>query len=223
MRGLRATLATLAAAALPVVGVTVLAWHGRAVAAWLGAAEPWQVALTLIAAGSLLCGTALVPTHALSLAGGYALGAAAGPPVAWVGVLGATAVGYGVGRLAAGDRLADDLRRSPRWRRLADELLDGSLPRTAWLIALIRLSPLAPFAATNVALAALRVPAAGYLAGAAVGLAPRVLAVALFGAGLAELDWSRPHAPWLLVAGGVATVTAVVAVGRVAGRALRDG
>ena len=212
-------LATAAAAALPVVGVLLLARHGATLAAWVDAAPAWQPAVAVLGGGAVLCGLALLPTHALSLAGGYALGVWAGPAVAWAGVMLGAIVGYGAGRAVAGGGFAASLRRSRRWSPVADALLDASAARTAWLVALLRLSPLAPFAATNVALAALRVPIGPYLAGAAAGLAPRVVAVAVLGAGLAELDWSRPASPWLAAAGGVATVAAVVLAGRVAARA----
>jgi uncharacterized membrane protein YdjX (TVP38/TMEM64 family) len=218
---IRPGLATLAAAALPAVGVAVLAVYGNDVAHWIDATPTWQVALAVMAVGVAACGTALLPTHALSLAAGYALGIWAGPAVAWVTVLVASLLGYTTGRLAAGGRFARSIRDHPRLGTLADALLDASLFRTAWLLALLRLSPLAPFAATNVALAAIRTPWLPYVAGSAVGLAPRVIVVALFGAGLAELDWQNPRSHWLLVLGGVATVAALLIVGHVASRALR--
>jgi uncharacterized membrane protein YdjX (TVP38/TMEM64 family) len=213
---------TLLAAALPVAGVTLLAWHGREVAAWIEAASFVQKTLLLLGGGALLAGLSLMPTHAVSLACGYAFGLWLGPAAAWIAISVATILGFVIGQLAAGANFAADLRRQPRWQGVADALLDRSRWRTAWLIGLLRLSPLAPFAATNVALAALRMPWLPYLVGSAFGLAPRVIVVALFGASLAELDWSRPQSPLLLIAGGIATLIALWLIGRVAMGALRS-
>ena len=214
-------MATLAAAGLPIVGVVVLARFGTALAAWVEATPAWGVALVILLAGALLCGVALLPTHAVSLASGYALGPIAGTLVALATVTIGSVVGAVGGRLFAGTGLAGRLAEDPKWHAAYAALVRASRRRTALLVALVRLSPAVPFAATNVALAALRVPAGPYLAGTILGLAPRVAAVALAGAGLAELDWSRPGAAWLLAAGGAATVLALVIVGRVAAAAMR--
>ncbi len=77
----------------------------------------------------------------------------------------------------------------------------------------MRLSPVVPFAVTNVLAAVAGVRRGPLLVGTAVGLAPRVAAVVLLGAGLRELRMERPDAPWLLAASVAATVLAVVALG----------
>jgi uncharacterized membrane protein YdjX (TVP38/TMEM64 family) len=220
--GIRPILATVVAAVLPGVGVAVLAWHGREVAAWLDAAEPVVAIGAVFVVGALLTGLALLPTHAVSLGAGYAFGAWLGPMVAWSSIVSATLLAYVVGRWATGDRFAAHLRERPRWRAVVRGLLDESPARATWLIALVRLSPVAPFAATNVALAGLRTPLPTYFVGAAVGLLPRIVAVAWFGAGLATLDWQRPTSVWMLAVGGLATVVALWIVGRVAARELKN-
>ena len=217
---LRAAAATLLAAALPLVGVAVIGWYGREIAAWFERAEAWQATLAVLAAGTLLCGLALLPTHALSLAAGYALGGWLGPLVAWVTVVAASFVGYGFGRVVGGRGFAENLKHRERLGRVYEAIVTASPRRTVGLIALLRLSPLAPFAATNVALATLGVRPLPYVLGAAIGLLPRVAVVAWLGAGMGTLDWQSPGTPWLLVAGGVATVLALVLIGRVATAAL---
>ncbi len=209
------------AAALPLVGVAFLLWYGAELAAWFERAATWQALVAIIVAGAVLCGLALLPTHALSLAAGFVLGGIAGTLVAWATIVLAALFGYAIARPLTGGDAANRLRSSPRWSPFADALLDRSRLRTVYLIALVRLSPLVPFAATNTGLAALRVSIAPFLLGAAAGLLPRIAAVAWFGAGLATLDWQSPRSPWLLIVGGVATVVALVAVGRVATRTLR--
>jgi uncharacterized membrane protein YdjX (TVP38/TMEM64 family) len=55
----------------------------------------------------------------------------------------------------------------------------------------------------------------------ALGVTPRAIAVALIGAGLAELDMQRGGSQWLTVVAIVATVVMLVVVGRIAKAALR--
>lgn len=214
-------MAVTAAAGLPMVGVAVLAVHGAAAAAWFASAPVWQAVAVVVTAGAVLCGAALLPTHAVSLAAGWLLGAVAGPAVAWAAVMLATVSGYAAGRLVSGPGWVEAIRRSPHWSAVYAALVTAAPGRTTALVALLRLSPLAPFAATNVALAGLGVGLRPYTLGAAVGLAPRVLFVAWLGAGMATLDWSSPRAPGLLVAGVIATVLALVLTARVASAALR--
>ena len=90
-----------------------------------------------------------------------------------------------------------------------------------WLVALLRLSPLMPFAATNVLMAALGVRPAAFLCASSVGIAPRVIGVALVGAQLSELDWRAGGGAWSSALAVVATLIVVWWVGKAAGRALR--
>lgn len=177
--------------------------------------------LWIALAAVVLCGPALLPTHILSLAAGWALGPWLGLPVAWLSILAAVACSYALGGALAGHGLASSLRADPARRAVYDALVRASPARTATLVALLRLSPLAPFAATNVALAGLGLGWRPVLLGSALGLAPRVAVVALLGAGSAELDFSRPDAPWLLAFGVAATLVALIWSGRVATLALR--
>ena len=197
-----------------------MAWQLGPISDWFEREPLVFATLVMFAAGATLCGLALLPTHALSLAAGWLLGPWLGPPVAWGTVALETALGFVVGRLSAGPHLVELLMRRPRARRVHAELATASPRRTATLIALLRLSPAAPFAATNVALAALGCRWWAFGVGSVLGLAPRVVIVALFGAGLTELDLSRPRDTTLLVLGAVTTVVFLVAVGRVAKRAM---
>ena len=61
-----------------------------------------------------------------------------------------------------------------------------------------------------------------FLLGSVVGLAPRVVAVAVAGAGLAQLDLSRGADLRLAVLGAVATVALLVVLWAVGRRALRE-
>lgn len=199
----------------------MIAWQLGPITDWFEREPLLFTTSVMIAAGAALCGLALLPTHAVSLAAGWLLGPWLGPLVAWGTVTLATALGFVVGRLTAGPHLVDALMRRPKAGRVHAELATASPRRTATLIALLRLSPAAPFAATNVGLAALGCDWRAFGVGSVLGLAPRVAIVALFGAGLTELDLSRPRDTTLLIIGTVTTVVFLVAVGRVARRALR--
>lgn len=219
--GARPAVVTAAAAGLPVVGVIALGVYGPAIAGWLEA-QPAAVGVAVIVlAGAVLCGLALLPTHAVSLAAGYLLGAVAGPGVAWLAVIGASALGYVVGGRLAGPGAVAAMDGHPRFSALRAALLEDSPRAAAVCVGLLRLTPIAPFAATNAALAALRVEPGRYLLGTAVGMGPRIAVVAWLGAGMAELDWQSPAAPGLLVLGVVATVLVLVLIGRAARVAMR--
>lgn len=217
---IRPYLATAFAAALPGVGVAVVAWQTQPITQWFES-QPAAISLTvLVIAGSLLCGLALLPTHVLSLAAGWLLGGWIGPLIAWLTVGLATALGFAVGHLCAGPHLARSFARRGRARLVYRELITASPRRTAFLIALLRLSPAAPFAATNVALAALGCRWPAYVIGSVFGLAPRVVIVSLLGAGMSELDLSRPGDTTLLVFGIATSVALIVLAGRIAKRAI---
>jgi len=213
--------ATALSAGLPAVGVIALAGFAPAIESALAGLSIVPAGLLVMLAGAALSGAALMPTHAVSLAMGWMFGGPVGSLLAWVTVAAAAWAGYGLGMRLAGpsSRWIEPTSTIGRVRRAVVEASDG---RAAMLIALLRLSPAAPFAATNVALAAVEVKRSVFLIGSAVGLAPRVFVVAWFGAGLSRLDFTRPESPALLVGGVVATIGVLIGVGWIARRALRQ-
>lgn len=219
---LRPVFATGVAVALPGAGAAALAWYAGEVTGWLEAQQVPLAAACVVFAGALVCGVALVPTHAVSLLAGWTLGGVGGSAVAVAAVSLGAACAYPLGRALAGTALMRAAQASPRWRGVHHVLTSERPGRTAGLVALLRLSPLAPFAGTNVALAAVGVPFRWFLAGSVVGLAPRVCVVAFAGAGMAQLDLSHTADRGWLIAGLVATVAALLLVGRIARHALRS-
>lgn len=223
LRALRAlgSLGPLAAftAVGPLAGAAVLAatadrWYPPLEALGLGAV-PWLIGATVV-----LAGLSLTPTHATSLVAGLLFGSAMGIAVALAGTLGAALLGFVVVRRVVGERVLDQLAHHPRARAVHDDLLRQSGWRAASILALVRLSPLMPFAATNLVMAALGVRARVFVAGTLVGIAPRVVAVVVAGAGLAELDLTTSADARLAIIGLTATVVALVVIGRLAKRAL---
>jgi len=217
----RPLLATAAAGALPLVGVALIASHGSTVASTLAEWSTLQKVLLVIGTGVLICGGALLPTHALSLGAGWLLGGVLGPTAAWIGVTAGALVGFGVGRVLAGPGLVRWIDHHPRLAAVHAATFDAPAARATGLIALLRLSPIAPFAATNVALAALRPRPTAFVLGSAAGLAPRVAIVAWLGAGMAQLDFTQPHSPWLIGVGAAATLLLLIVMGWWARRALQ--
>ena len=213
---LRPTAATLLAGGLPLVGVLALGVWGTPWAGWIEEQPRALVVSVLVLIGTLGCAAALLPTHAVSLAWGFLLGAWVGPLMAWVTVVLAAAVGHRIGRAAAGRGLARRLASPPTDSQVRFDPGHASIARAAAWIALLRLSPLAPFAATNVGLAALGVGTRAMLVGTAVGMLPRVAIVAWLGAGMNRLDWSSPRSPLLLGLGIVTTIVLLALIGRVA-------
>jgi uncharacterized membrane protein YdjX (TVP38/TMEM64 family) len=212
-------LAALSVVMPPLSGLVLLGTLHQ-VAPWL-AAQQEAGFVVYVLAFTLLGGLALLPTYAQTVLGGWAFGMPAGWLAAQSGFVGAALVGYVISRRVSGDRLEQLLAQHTTWNAVYAALLRSGFWRAVVIVALLRLPPNAPFAASNVALAALGVPLAPYTLGTLLGLAPRTFAIVLLGAGLARLDLASPaSAAWLL--GGLAvTVAALATLGWLANRALR--
>ena len=179
----------------------------------------WRVPLFL-ALTTVLAAWSLIPTHASSLVAGMAFGAGLGSVLAVVGTAMASALGFVTfGRLLRA-RATEALSHHPRAEAVHRELDQGHPVRTMALLALIRLSPVMPFAATNLLMSTTGVGMVPFLIGSAVGQAPRILAVVWIGASLTELDLSQASDRRLLVLGVVATVLVLWILGRASKRAL---
>lgn len=169
---------------------------------------PVYVALTIF-----LAGLSLLPTHATSLIGGMLFGFVEGSMYALCAVVGASYLGFILISLLVKETTYKAILKHPRAANVHKELLKKGHLKAVWLVSLIRLSPVMPFAATNVLLAAAKVKPVHFLVGSFIGLAPRVIIVATAGAGLAELDLSQGSNIGLAILGGVATVLLIFYVG----------
>lgn len=206
---------------MPPVSGMVLLGTLHEVGPWLR--EHGAAGLVLYVVGfTVLGGMALLPTYAQSLLGGWAFGVVAGAAAALAGFVGASLVSYGLSRRLSGDRLERLLAEHTRWNAVYAALLRSGFWKAVLIITLLRLPPNPPFAASNLAMAALAVPLVPFTLGTLAGLAPRTTAVAAMGAGLSRLDLAnRTQAAWL-VAGLVVTVVVLVVIGWMANRALRE-
>lgn len=212
-------LAILSVSVPPLSGLLLVGTMHR-VGPWLRDAQEPGVALYLVCF-TLLGGFALLPTYAQSMLGGWAFGVWLGFPAALAGFVGAALVGYALARRISGDRLEQLLAQHTKWNAVYTALVRTDRSRAWLIVTLLRLPPNSPFAASNVAMAALRVPVGPFVLGTLAGMAPRTLAVVYAGAGLARLDLGNREQTGWFAAGLGATVLAVVVIGWMANRALR--
>lgn len=175
----------------------------------------------LLIGGALGVGLVLMPTHVLSLLCGWALGVPAGVAVAVAGVSLGAPVGYGLGRVLAGPSLMDAVSNNAKATAACEAITRASHLRASWLVGLLRLSPFVPYGSTNVFAAAFAVPMLPFMVGTVFGLAPRIAAVVIIGAGLEQLDSPQQASPWLLYAGVAATLLVFVLMGWYAKRAIQ--
>ncbi|MEM6332524.1 MAG: VTT domain-containing protein [Planctomycetota bacterium] len=177
---------SVVAVALPGAGVAALGYFGGAWAEAL-ALPMWAAPLVALGIG-VVCGLAVLPTHAASLASGYLLGLWVGLPTAVVGVVLAAALGEALARRLDSAVLKEMVGRRAMGRALMGAMLGRGAGRAAGAVALARLPPYVPFALGNVVAASLRVPRGAMLAGTAAGMLPRVGLVVWLGSELAAWD-----------------------------------
>jgi uncharacterized membrane protein YdjX (TVP38/TMEM64 family) len=211
--------AMVVAAGLPLVGVAVLAAPLVSAAPMLRDAGLAGAAIFAIGAGAL-AGLSIIPMHLLAILGGWTFALVPGLPAVLAGLLAAAAIGYRASTALAKRRAIDLLEEHPRGAIVHRALVGRGLGRAAVVVALLRLSPVMPFAATNLAMAALRVPFRAFMIGTIAGMLPRVAGGVLMGTGLARVDPRAPADSWPAAAGIAATVIALVVIGRMANRAL---
>ncbi|MCR9245434.1 MAG: VTT domain-containing protein [bacterium] len=202
----------------PLIGAAVLLWSN---AEWLPPLREMELrAPAFVLAGMLLAGLSMLPTHAVALVGGMVFDGLLGSVFATTAVCLAAVIGFAVNRPLAGPRTMAWLERKPRTATIHRALLDRGRLRAAGIIGLIRLSPIMPFALTNLWLAGVGTNWREYTAGSALGLMPRIVLVAFAGEGLATLDLSQSGGRTALVLGIVGTIAALAVIGRISQRAL---
>jgi len=195
--------------ALPPLGAVLLLGHLSSIGPWLQGLGGRGLAL-YIAGFAIFGGFALVPTYAPAILGGWAFGDRLGIPAALAGFVIAAAINYAWARRLSGGHAATLLAERPRWLAVRNALVGRSWSKTLLVVALVRVPPNSPFALSNAALAAARVPIGAYLVGTLIGLAPRTAIAVKAGAHLSTLDFGQPHA---FGSAAVALGVSVVALG----------
>jgi uncharacterized membrane protein YdjX (TVP38/TMEM64 family) len=190
---------------LPPIGAALLLGYLSSLGPWLQSQGGRGVALYVVGF-AVLGGFALLPTYAPAILGGWAFGDATGIPAALAGFVLASAINYAwAHRLSVGHATAL-LAERPRWLAVRNALVGRSWWKTMLVVALIRVPPNSPFALSNGAMAAARVPLGAYLVGTLLGLAPRTAVAVRAGSHLSSLDFSRRDAF------GSAAVTIVLSI-----------
>ena len=169
-----------------------------------------------------LVGVSFVPTFSIAILAGWAFGFARGFPLAVATLTVASLLAYAIGRWIARDRVLEVVRERPSWNAVYRALLDGGFGRTLFVVTLLRIPPLSPFAIANFVLAAGRVRLLPYTAGTLLGIVPRTAVAVLVAAELEQLRFSSDVSPrWMVIAGNVAMIVMCVVLGWMANRALR--
>jgi uncharacterized membrane protein YdjX (TVP38/TMEM64 family) len=193
------------------------------VAVALGDLGPWGPVLFIVA--YVVASITLAPAFLLTFAAGAVFGLWRGTFLVYIAAsLGSSAV-FALASPLAESRLLRWLRKDPR----VDAVRSAVVGEGAWVMFLLRLSPVVPFVLLNYALALSGVRYRDFMA-ASVGMLPAIIMYVYYGkvagdvaklaAGVAP---SRgPEYYTLLVVGLIATIVATSAVTRAARRSMKD-
>ena len=124
-----------------------------------------------------------------------------GAGVSWAATLVSALAGFALGKLMGGGKLR--ARMGPRVGRWVDRLGERGVLAALF----VRLVPTGPFVLINMAAGASPMRARDFAVGTAIGIIPKIVAIALFGRGLVELlagDNLLLAVALLVLAGGVA-------------------
>ena len=202
----------------PLLGLLFFAASSSVWLSWFG--QGLDSVLTFGVVAALLAAFCLIPTHVTSLVAGYIFGALCGASIGLLAVILAAIIGFQVWSKLVGNRVLEAIAETPSVARVHRSLLRRSFWKTTFLIALLRLSPVMPFAATNLLMASFGVRPLAFLVATIIGVAPRSIGVSIVGAGLADFDWEAGGSWWSTVVAIVATILIISLISRSAKRAL---
>lgn len=209
----------LVALFLPIIGSSLLIVFISPVGNWLR--ENWQIGVpTLFSAVVFFCGLSLLPTNVIGVVSGWAFSFPLGLTVLILGIVGASYISFRLAKRLSGDRLETALRKYPRSRAIHNALLKEDTRKTTFIVLLLRLSVVMPFAFTNLLLAAGRTPTPSYLIGTSIGMLPRAAATAFVGSGLAELDLDKIEDSYSFIIGAAFSVISMIVLAIYSRRAL---
>jgi uncharacterized membrane protein YdjX (TVP38/TMEM64 family) len=207
--------------ALAAIGAAILL-HFVPKADWTGLIEEWVdasgfIGVLVFAAIYIVATLALLPSAPINIAAGALYGLAWGVGVVMASSLAAALIAFLIARHLLSDRI-----RRHYTRKGTPAAIDRALRSEGWrAVALLRLSPVVPFAAKNYLFGVSRVHVRDYLIGTALGKLPgTIILTALGTTGRAAMDLSGTARWSLLGAGVAATVGVTWLVGRAARRRL---
>ncbi len=215
----RITPLALISAFLPIVGSMTLIVFIMPIGEWLR--SNWEIGILVFIAGIMFfCGFALLPTNVIGVVSGWAFSFELGLAVLMAGVIGASLVSFFFNSRISGEHLSKAIESHPRSSAIYQALLQDDIRKTIFIIVLLRMSVIVPFALTNFLMAAARVSLKAFLVGTAVGMLPRSAAMAFVGSGLSELDLSDTRETTFFAIGVAATIATVIAIAVFSRRAL---
>ena len=177
---------------------------------------------------AVTAGLGFLPTYSQAFLGGWVFGMNLGLTGAIMGFTGGAAIGYIVVRMVTGRSVDGWIDRHPKGRVIRDALARGSTKRTFLIVTLLRLPPSSPFALTNYALSATRIPFWLVMAATPIGMFPRTAIVCLLASaaragGATDIATVYNETPsWLFFTGIVLSVAVIAAIGQLANRALEQ-
>jgi uncharacterized membrane protein YdjX (TVP38/TMEM64 family) len=210
---------------LPALGGFTLVAMLADASEWLRGRGPEALPI-FIALFAISTGLGLLPPYAQSILGGWVFGAVGGTLGITAGLVGGAAIGWTVGRFAAGSRVVAWLDSQPKSRVVRAALVESSPRRTLGLLFLVRLPPNSPFAMANLMMSAAGVRLVPLLVATAFGMLPRTIALATAAAaaastGASDLPSLVREQGWVWLAIGLAAlVIALAVIARIARSAL---
>ena len=210
----------IVAATMPALGGFLLLWKIELIGEFLRSHGTAGLALYAFAF-AVLAGLALLPTYSQAALGGWAFGFAAGFPAALAGFFGGALIGYGIAWRATGDRVKEIIDEQPKWRAVREALVGSGFWKTLGIVILLRLPPNSPFALTNLAMAAAKVPRVPFLLGTLIGMAPRTGAVVYIASQIQDLATATESKPkWMIFVGIGLTIVVIGVIGLISKKAL---
>ncbi|MBL0928146.1 MAG: TVP38/TMEM64 family protein [Phycisphaerales bacterium] len=172
---------------LPGINGMVLMYYATSVRDWVQS-HAGAAYIVFPLAMALGTGFALLPTYALSFASGVFFGPVWGWPIAMLGILGGSCIGYAWGATVARERVMRQIELNPRARIIREALVDRGLGTETLVVGLLRFPPNSPFALTNLVMSAIKVRFAAFFGGTALGMAARTGVAVGLGVAVGSLE-----------------------------------
>ncbi len=196
---------------MPIIGLSVFLGVIYQVSPWLEANPEIGVPAFIITI-SVMSGLAILPTNIVGMTSGWAFGFPVGLATMLAAIGGAVALNFFISRRLAGKNFDQIIKEKPKLRVIHQALLDGNMYKVIIIIALLRISPATPFAATNFMISASGVSMKSYLLGTVLGYLPRTSATVFVGSSLSRLNFEQPRETWLIILGILATILATIII-----------
>lgn len=206
---------------LPMVGTITLAYFVflQPLGDWLRTNRELGAVLYFVAV-ILLCGLSLIPTNVMGLVGGWSFGFWLGLGVLMAGIVGAAVLSFLIHSRISGGKLPETVAHYEKAEAIYQALLQNKYWRTTFIIFLLRVSIIMPFAFTNFLLASARVPLSSYIIGTFGGMLPRSATMVFAGVGLSTLDTEDPRDLIAIIVGIAATIVSIAVIAKLSRNAL---